>query len=99
MIGELVNQAIRAYLGRPNATLKRGSLRDWLPEAYPEGNERLSDRTRPRAVAAAEASATGNQSPEAFLRRRRRAAGPAAAHGAAPQGAGRAGSGKICLDR
>lgn len=41
-IGELVNEAIRAYLARP-APVGRGSLRDLVPEPYPEGTERLSE--------------------------------------------------------
>jgi plasmid stability protein len=41
-IGDLVNDAIRSYLARPDA-LRRGSLSDLRPEAYPEGNERLSE--------------------------------------------------------
>ena len=43
-IGELVTAAIRCYLGRPAALTKRGSLRDLMPEAYPKGNERLSEQ-------------------------------------------------------
>jgi plasmid stability protein len=41
-VGELINEAIRGYLER--GTVKRGaaSLRDFRPEPYPEGNERLS---------------------------------------------------------
>ena len=42
-IGEMVNEAIRSYLARPDDLLKRGSLRDLVPEAYPDGNERLSE--------------------------------------------------------
>jgi len=41
-IGELVNEAIRAYLSRPSTAAKRSSLRDLRPQVYPEGNERLS---------------------------------------------------------
>lgn len=41
-VGEMVNEAIRAYLARPDALPKTGSLRDLKPEPYPEGNERLS---------------------------------------------------------
>jgi hypothetical protein len=41
-IGDLVNEAIRAYLARP-APVGRGSLRDLVPEPYPEGTERLSE--------------------------------------------------------
>jgi plasmid stability protein len=42
-IGELMNEAIRAYLARPDALTKKGSLRDLVPESYPKGNERLSE--------------------------------------------------------
>ena len=42
-IGELVNEAIKAYLARPGSGKKRGTLKDFVPEAYPEGNERLSE--------------------------------------------------------
>ncbi len=42
-IGELVNEAIRTYLARPDVQTKRGSLQDLQPEDYPEGNERLSE--------------------------------------------------------
>jgi len=41
-IGDLVNEAIRAYLARPGATGRR-SIRDLTPEPYPEGMERLSE--------------------------------------------------------
>jgi hypothetical protein len=43
-IGELVNEAIRRYLGRPGGPPKRGSLRDLRPQAYPKGNEHLSEQ-------------------------------------------------------
>jgi plasmid stability protein len=42
-VGEAVNEAIRAYLARPGKQLRNGSLRDLKPEAYPAGNETLSD--------------------------------------------------------
>jgi hypothetical protein len=42
-VGELMSEAIRCYLARPGAA-KRGSLRDLTPDAYPEGNERLSEQ-------------------------------------------------------
>ena len=42
-IGEVLNEAIRSYLGRPGAFPKRGSLRALAPERYPKGNERLSE--------------------------------------------------------
>ena len=41
-IGEAMNDAIRAYLARPDMMPKTGSLRDLIPEAFPAGNERLS---------------------------------------------------------
>jgi plasmid stability protein len=43
-IGDLLNDAIRSYLARPVPLSKRGSLRDLVPESYPKGNERLSER-------------------------------------------------------
>ena len=42
-IGEMVNEAIRWYLARPDSVQKQGSLRAFKPESYPEGNERLSE--------------------------------------------------------
>jgi plasmid stability protein len=42
-VGETVNEAIRAYLARPDAGPKDGSLHDLIPEAYPQGTERLSE--------------------------------------------------------
>lgn len=42
-IGELVNDAIRAYLARPQPTLGERSLADLVPEDYGEGGERLSE--------------------------------------------------------
>ena len=42
-IGEAVNEAIRAYLSRQWTTAGTGTLADWEPEAYPAGNERLSE--------------------------------------------------------
>jgi plasmid stability protein len=41
-IGETLNEAIRAYLGRPAST-RASSLRELKPEVYPEGSERLSE--------------------------------------------------------
>jgi len=41
-IGQLVNEAIRSYLARPESRRRR-SLRDLTPEQYPEGSERLSE--------------------------------------------------------
>jgi hypothetical protein len=43
-IGELVTEAIHCYLARPTTLSKRGSLRDLTPQAYPKGNERLSEQ-------------------------------------------------------
>ena len=42
-VSEIVNEAIQAYLGRPDLHDKRGSLKYLTPEEYPEGNERLSE--------------------------------------------------------
>lgn len=42
-VGEAVNEAIRAYLARPDSQPQRGSIRDLKPQPYPEGNERLSE--------------------------------------------------------
>jgi hypothetical protein len=43
-IGELFNEAIQSYLARPVTVSKRqGSLRNFVPEKYPKGNERLSE--------------------------------------------------------
>ena len=42
-MGEAVNEAIRAYLGRPDSRARHGSLRDLDPEAYPARNDRLSE--------------------------------------------------------
>ncbi len=42
-IGELINEAIRSYLTRPDFLPKHGSLQDLVPEKYPRGNERLSE--------------------------------------------------------
>lgn len=42
-VGEAVNEAIRAYLARPDSQPQTGSIRDLKPEPYPEGNERLSE--------------------------------------------------------
>ena len=40
-VGALITEAIRSYLGRPDAR-RTSSLRLLRPEAYPPGNERLS---------------------------------------------------------
>lgn len=42
-IGELMNEAMRAYLDRVDALPKRGSLADLLPEDYPDEAARLSE--------------------------------------------------------
>jgi plasmid stability protein len=42
-MGEVVNEAMGAYLGRPLNLPKRRSLADLRPEDFPPGNERLSD--------------------------------------------------------
>jgi plasmid stability protein len=41
-VGELMSEAMRAYLERPIGAARTGSLRDLRPEPYPEGNESLS---------------------------------------------------------
>jgi plasmid stability protein len=41
-VGELMSEAIRAYLSQSGSRRGRRSLRDLVPEPYPEGNERLS---------------------------------------------------------
>ena len=41
-VTEIVEDAIRAYLRRTELLPKTGSLRDLVPEAYPDGNEGLS---------------------------------------------------------
>ncbi len=43
-VGEILNEAIRLYLARPELPVGRGSLGDLIPEEYPEGNERLSEQ-------------------------------------------------------
>jgi len=42
-VGEMVNEAVRCYLARPELLPKRGSLSDLTPERYPKGSERLSE--------------------------------------------------------
>jgi len=42
-MGEVVNEAMEAYLARPLHLPRRGSLADLRPEDYPDGNERLSE--------------------------------------------------------
>ena len=43
-VGEAINTAIRTYLATPEVVPKHGSLRDFRPEPYPDGNERLSEQ-------------------------------------------------------
>lgn len=43
-IGAVLNDAIRAYLGRPGPEGRTATLRDLTPEMYPEGSERLSEQ-------------------------------------------------------
>jgi hypothetical protein len=43
-VGQAINEAIHVYLARPEAGPKHGSLRDFRPEPYPDGNERLSEQ-------------------------------------------------------
>lgn len=43
-LGDLLNEAIRAYLSRPSERAKRGTLRDLVPEPYPVEDDRLSER-------------------------------------------------------
>ncbi len=42
-VGELMNEALRAWLARPEGGPGRHSLADLEPEPYPDGNERLSE--------------------------------------------------------
>lgn len=42
-IGETLNEAIRAYLARPEAVRRDRSLTELEPRSYPEGNDRLSE--------------------------------------------------------
>jgi hypothetical protein len=42
-VGELLNEAMRSYLARPEKMVRRSTLRDLTPEPFPEGNERLSE--------------------------------------------------------
>jgi hypothetical protein len=43
-IGETLNEAIKHYLASPPPLPKSASLRELVPEAYPRGNERLSEK-------------------------------------------------------
>ena len=40
-VGDLINEAIRAYLGRQGTKQGKTSLRNLTPEPFPKGNERL----------------------------------------------------------
>jgi plasmid stability protein len=42
-IGDLINEAIRSYLRRPDPSSQTKSLRDLNPKLYPKGTERLSE--------------------------------------------------------
>jgi plasmid stability protein len=42
-IGDLVNEAIRSYLARPERSARDMSLADLAPEDYGEGQEHLSE--------------------------------------------------------
>ena len=42
-MGEAVNEAIRAYLARPDLLPRTGGLLDLTPEPYPDGSDRLSE--------------------------------------------------------
>jgi len=42
-IGDVLSDAIRAYLARPGELDRRKSLLDLKPEPYPEGTEHLSE--------------------------------------------------------
>jgi plasmid stability protein len=42
-VGEMLNEAMTAYLSRPEGKPKQRSLRDLRPEPFPDGNERLSE--------------------------------------------------------
>ena len=42
-VGQAVNEAIRAYVAGAGARRGTRSLQELKPEAYPDGNERLSE--------------------------------------------------------
>jgi plasmid stability protein len=42
-VGEMMSEAIRVYVARFQTLPQTRSLRDLVPEDYPEGNERLSE--------------------------------------------------------
>lgn len=41
-VGEVVNEALRFYLARPDLSPRAGSVRDLVPEAFEPGTEQLS---------------------------------------------------------
>jgi len=41
-VGELLNEAMRAYLAQSRISQGRSTLRDLQPEPFPDGNELLS---------------------------------------------------------
>jgi plasmid stability protein len=43
-MGQVVSEAIRAYLARPESLRKQGTLLDLTPEPYPDGSELLSEQ-------------------------------------------------------
>lgn len=50
-VGEAINAAMRAYLASPDLP-KGSSLRALVPQAYPKGNERLSEEIDARVYSA-----------------------------------------------
>ena len=42
-IGDVMNEALRSYLARPDRGQRPGSLAELQPESYPAGSEHLSD--------------------------------------------------------
>jgi plasmid stability protein len=42
-VGDILTEAVRAYLAGTGGTPRRGSLAELRPEDYPKGNERLSE--------------------------------------------------------
>ena len=42
-IGDVMNEALRSYLARPDQSRRTGSLAELEPETYPAGSERLSE--------------------------------------------------------
>jgi len=43
-IGEMVNEAVRAYLARPDVAIRRRSMKELVPEEFSPGNENLSQQ-------------------------------------------------------